>query len=86
VLTGEGLVRLRHLDSSEVAEYRVRGEDYRVIDIPPGYTHSIENVGVSDMTTLFWASEPFDPDRPDTYNAEVCRADADEQAPVHQAP
>ena len=44
-----------------VVEYRVTGEDYRVVDIPPGYTHSIENVGPTGMITLFWASEIFDP-------------------------
>jgi len=45
----------------------VSGEKYEVIDIPPGYTHSIENVGDGVLVTLFWASEPFDPNRPDTY-------------------
>jgi len=38
-----------------------------VIDIPPGMTHSIRNVGTGEMVTLFWASEIFNPDRPDTY-------------------
>ena len=41
--------------------------DYRVVDIPPGYTHSITNVGATEMITLFWASEIFDPERPDTW-------------------
>jgi len=44
-----------------------------VVDIPPGVTHSIENVGTSEMITLFWASEVFDPNRPDTYASEVLR-------------
>jgi UDP-2-acetamido-2,6-beta-L-arabino-hexul-4-ose reductase len=44
----------------------VRGEEYKVVDIPPGYTHSLENVGSGDLVTLFWASEIFDPNRPDT--------------------
>ena len=35
--------------------------------IPPGTVHSIENVGPTEMVTLFWAGEVFDPDRPDTY-------------------
>ena len=52
---------------SPLLEYRVRGEDYRVVDIPPGYTHSIENTGKGEMVTLFWASEVFDPAKPDTY-------------------
>jgi UDP-2-acetamido-2,6-beta-L-arabino-hexul-4-ose reductase len=37
------------------------------LDIPPGHTHSIENVGRSEMVVLFWASEIFDPQRADTY-------------------
>ena len=47
-------------------EYCVSGQDFRVVDIPPGYTHSIENVGEGELVTLFWASEVFDPERPDT--------------------
>ena len=67
VVEGEGVIRTRQIESSEVMEYRVRGEAFQVIDIPPGHTHSIENVGAGEMVTLFWASEIFDPDRPDTY-------------------
>jgi UDP-2-acetamido-2,6-beta-L-arabino-hexul-4-ose reductase len=67
VVEGEGVIRMRQIESSEVVEYRVRGEAFQVIDIPPGYTHSIENIGAGDMVTLFWADEIFDPDRPDTH-------------------
>ena len=67
VVAGEGIVRMRHIHSSDVLEYRVRGEAFQVIDIPPGFTHSIENVGAGEMVTLFWASEIFNPDRPDTF-------------------
>ncbi len=38
-----------------------------MVDIPPGYTHSIENLGTGELVTLFWASEVFDVSRPDTY-------------------
>ena len=49
-------------------EYKVvSGEQLRVVDIPPGYTHNIENLGETDMVTVMWCSECFDPDRPDTY-------------------
>jgi len=66
VLQGTALIRFRHLLSGEVIEYPVRGEDFRVVDIPPGYTHSIENTGPDELVTLFWSSEVFDPTRPDT--------------------
>lgn len=66
VLEGEGLMRFRHIERSERIEIRVSGDAYRVVDIPPGYTHSITNVGTTEMVTLFWASEVFNPDRADT--------------------
>jgi UDP-2-acetamido-2,6-beta-L-arabino-hexul-4-ose reductase len=71
VVEGTGIIRFRHLTTGELVEYKVSGEDFRVVDIPPGYTHSIENVDCTDMVVIFWASEVFDPKRPDTYYCEV---------------
>lgn len=72
VLEGSALIRLRHVRaSSEVVEIPVTGKDFCVVDIPPGYTHSIENVGEGELITLFWAVEPFDPAHPDTYPMQV---------------
>lgn len=71
VVSGEGLIRLRKVGESEVIEYRVNGNDLRVVDIPCGYTHSIANVGDSDMATVMWVNEIFDPNHPDTFYEEV---------------
>jgi UDP-2-acetamido-2,6-beta-L-arabino-hexul-4-ose reductase len=71
VVEGEAIIRFRHIRGEEVIEYRVRGEEFRVVDIPTGYTHSIENVGAGELVTLFWASEIFDSARPDTIYEEV---------------
>jgi UDP-2-acetamido-2,6-beta-L-arabino-hexul-4-ose reductase len=71
VLQGDAVIRFRHIHSHEVIEYHVAGSDFKVLDIPPGYTHSIENVGDGDMVVLFWASEMFNPDQPDTYYEKV---------------
>jgi UDP-2-acetamido-2,6-beta-L-arabino-hexul-4-ose reductase len=67
VIEGEAIIRFRGLDNNQTIEYPVRGEDFRVVDIPPGYTHSIENVGASELITLFWANQIFDNSRPDTF-------------------
>jgi UDP-2-acetamido-2,6-beta-L-arabino-hexul-4-ose reductase len=67
VIEGKAMVRFRALQGTEVIQYPVDGREFRVIDIPPGYTHSIENLGTGDLVTLFWANEVFDPSRPDTY-------------------
>jgi UDP-2-acetamido-2,6-beta-L-arabino-hexul-4-ose reductase len=71
VLEGAGVIRFRQLATGARVDIPVRGEEMRVVDIPPGWTHAVENVGEGDLVILFWASEPFDPDRPDTYRAEV---------------
>ncbi|WP_418455830.1 NAD-dependent epimerase/dehydratase family protein [Allofournierella sp.] len=71
VVSGEAVIRFRQVDSCEVIEYRVSGKRLEVVDIPTGYTHNIENVGETDLVTLMWANEPFDPQAPDTIFLEV---------------
>jgi UDP-2-acetamido-2,6-beta-L-arabino-hexul-4-ose reductase len=73
VLEGDAVIRFRPVLGDEVTEHRVSGTDFTVVDIPPGMTHSIENVGAGEMIVLFWASEIFDRDRPDTHASEVLR-------------
>lgn len=71
VVSGQGLIRFRKLDSNEVIEYEVTGEKLQVVDIPVGYTHSIVNIGESDLVTVMWVNESFDSNNPDTYFVEV---------------
>ncbi|MCX7735010.1 MAG: NAD-dependent epimerase/dehydratase family protein [bacterium] len=71
VIQGEALVKLRAIYSEQIIEYKVSGEKLQVIDIPPGYTHSITNVGQTELITIFWASEIYNPNNPDTYYLEV---------------
>jgi UDP-2-acetamido-2,6-beta-L-arabino-hexul-4-ose reductase len=73
VLEGDAVIRFRPVLGDEVTEHRVSGTDFMVVDIPPGVTHSIENVGAGEMIVLFWASEIFEPGRPDTHASEVLR-------------
>lgn len=73
VLSGDAVIRFRAVLGGEVTEHRVSGADFKVVDIPPGMTHSIENVGSSEMIVLFWASEILDQERPDTHSLEVLR-------------
>lgn len=44
-------------------------------NIPTGYTHDIINIGGSDLVTVMWANESFDPEHPDTYYEEVNKND-----------
>ena len=80
VLSGEGVIRFRKPEESTVITYRVSGDVFQVVDIPPGYTHNIENTGDVDMVTLMWANEVFDPARPDTFRLPVEIAKEDNKA------
>jgi len=71
VVSGKGLIRFRKLESDQIIEYKVSGEKLQVVDIPTGYTHSIVNVGESDLVTVMWVNECFDREKPDTYYLEV---------------
>jgi UDP-2-acetamido-2,6-beta-L-arabino-hexul-4-ose reductase len=71
VIKGTGLITFRQIDSAEIIEYKVSGEQPIVVDIPPGYTHNITNIGTDEMITLFWANEIFDVSNPDTHSLKV---------------
>ena len=72
VVAGKGLIRMRRMGDSEVLEFPVTGEHPASVRILPGYVHSITNLSDSgDLVTLMWASECYDPNRPDTYPEEV---------------
>ena len=77
VLQGEGVIRFRKVGDSTVIAYKVSGENLTVVDIPTGYTHSIENTGDTDMITLMWANEVFDPAHPDTLRLPVLETPAE---------
>lgn len=71
VVSGKGVIRFRKPDEEKVIEYFVSGESLEVVDIPVGYTHNIENLGKSDMVTVMWVNETFNPEKPDTYFEKV---------------
>lgn len=71
VVSGEGVIRFRKPEEKTVITYHVSGEVPQIVDIPPGYTHNIENTGDTDMVTLMWANECFNPDKPDTLRLPV---------------
>ncbi len=71
VVSGQGVIRFRDINTSEVVEYLVSGEKLEVVDIPVGLTHNIENLGDTDMVTIMWCNEIFNPNVPDTYFEEV---------------
>jgi UDP-2-acetamido-2,6-beta-L-arabino-hexul-4-ose reductase len=78
VVKGTGLIRLRKIGKDQdgkdypIIEYKVSGERIQVVDMIPGYTHSIVNLSdTEELVTFMWANECFDPAKPDTFFEEV---------------
>lgn len=71
VISGSAVIALRRLFSVNVVRFEVSGQRPAIIDIPTMWTHSITNSGSSELMTLFWADELYDPSQPDTYTEHV---------------
>ena len=68
VVYGHGLIQERRIGSDEVISFDVTGDDFKAIQMLPGYTHNIINLSDTEpLITFMWANELFDPERPDTY-------------------
>lgn len=72
VVSGHGLIQMRKIDTDEVWNFEVSGENIQAVHMLPGYTHNIINLSETEnLVTLMWANESFDPNHPDTYFEEV---------------
>jgi len=71
VIRGKALIQLRKIDTNEVFEYYLDGENPSYVDMPIWYTHNIKNIGDEILYTNFWIKEPYNTDDPDTYFVEV---------------
>lgn len=66
VLSGEAVISLRRLFTSEVHAFRVSSDSPASVDMPTMWAHNITNIGDSPLYTSFWSNELFDPEHPDT--------------------
>jgi UDP-2-acetamido-2,6-beta-L-arabino-hexul-4-ose reductase len=71
VLSGEARISLRRLLTDEVVTFDVRGDRPAIVDMPTMWVHNITNTGPTELTTLFWTHELFDPEAPDTFPEKV---------------
>lgn len=74
VISGRGQIRLRRLFTESVVAFDVDGESPVIVDMPTMWAHSVTNTGATDLVTLFWTDDLFDPEHPDTYPEHVLTA------------
>mgnify|MGYP000193423283 CR=1 FL=1 len=57
VLEGEASVKIRKVGTDEIKEYKIKGTDSKVIDMPVYYTHNLENIGNTELICCFWMND-----------------------------
>ncbi len=67
VIKGKASIKLRKYGTDEIIEYILDGEEPAYVDMPIWYTHNITNIGDTELLTMFWINEVYDPNDPDTY-------------------
>jgi UDP-2-acetamido-2,6-beta-L-arabino-hexul-4-ose reductase len=67
VIKGEAIIKLRRIGNNEVFEYKLSGDNPSFVDMPIWFTHNITNVGDTELYTLFWINEFYNPEDPDTF-------------------
>jgi UDP-2-acetamido-2,6-beta-L-arabino-hexul-4-ose reductase len=71
VIKGKARIELRRIGTDEVLSFELDGKQPSFVDMPIWYTHNITNICDEEVYTIFWISEFFDPDDPDTYFEKV---------------
>ncbi len=75
VVSGQADICIRKIGQNHVETFAVTGDEPSFVDIPTLETHSITNTGNTELLTLFWVHEIFDPEHPDTYFIDVKPSD-----------
>jgi len=71
VIKGTAHFGFRHVMSGEKHELVTRGDEAKIVETVPGWTHNITNIGDDELIVMLWANEIFDRQRPDTIALKV---------------
>ena len=67
VIKGKALIQLRKVGTDEILDFYISEEQPAYVDMPIWYTHNIKNIGKTELYTMFWINEFYDPNDADTY-------------------
>lgn len=71
-MSGHGLIQERNINTGEMVEFEVSGDQIEAVYMIPGWTHNIINLSETEnLVTVMTCNEVFDRERPDTFGEEV---------------
>lgn len=71
VIQGNARFRFRNIMTGEKAEVFTNGDEAKIVETVPGWTHDVTNIGPTNLIVMLWANEVFDRSKPDTYSMKV---------------
>jgi len=71
VIKGEATIKMRKINTKEIFEFKLTGNEPSFVDMPIWYTHNITNTGNSELITVFWINEFYDEKDSDTFFEKV---------------
>ena len=68
VVAGHGLIQERNINTGEMVEFEVSGDNIEAVYMVPGWSHNIVNLSETEnLVTVMTCNEVFDPSHPDTF-------------------
>ena len=71
VIEGEAIIKIRKIGSAKVYSYNLSGNTPSSIDMKVWHTHNIQNIGNTNLITLFWINEFYNENDSDTFFEKV---------------
>lgn len=71
VIKGKARIEIRKTGTDKKLTFELDGSQPSFVDMPIWYTHNITNTGTEDLYTIFWISEHFNTNDPDTFFEDV---------------
>jgi len=71
VIKGKARIKFRRIGTDKIFSFELDGNDPPFVDMPVWYTHNITNIGDGELYTIFWISEQYNAEDPDTFFEKV---------------
>jgi UDP-2-acetamido-2,6-beta-L-arabino-hexul-4-ose reductase len=71
IIKGSASFKFKQIVTGDFYELLVNGEESKIVETAPGWSHDITNVGSDEMIVMLWANEVFDRENPDTVSFKV---------------
>ncbi|MPY24858.1 UDP-2-acetamido-2,6-beta-L-arabino-hexul-4-ose reductase [Shewanella sp. YLB-07] len=67
VIKGKALFKFQNIITDERYELAINGEESKIVETAPGWSHDVTNIGDDELIVMLWANEIFDRNNPDTF-------------------